>query len=350
MRKSKLSSKGTRRATNDDKLSKLEKAVAVDVAFERKVKKYHHKVPIEERAKTHKEIRKMIGYREDGQDPSVFWQKVLTRKARFQVRTHRGTYVAALAEAMKVYEYVCSLHFSKFIEHVKALCELNGTDPAKKKFSLLRLVLMNVIDYRCQLKRKKFAIDSHDLSRDTLAISWIISKGVRSDGLIAYHRKFGGGVDKWSRLASRKAGSDGSSSAGGLTVGSAKGSVGHVGSMNARAAAGNAGPQTTNPTGGGSQQSVASASPQAGQSKPRATPPARSEILQLLAACYKLEATEDLVVHLRGASQEPGFVLVGAAKVTYSGRLGQRRARARRLERRIRTATALDAQNLRTRV
>lgn len=320
MRRSKQSGRSNLPQSKNVKLEKLEKKIAADSAIGRALKKYHCTASVETRAEMHRLVRKMVGYKEKGHDAAVFWQKVLKRKERFKIRTHRAAYVEALAEAMKVYEYVCSLPFLKFVEHVKALCAHSDADPCKKKFNLLRLVLMYVIDYDCRLGKDRQGVDTHDMSRDAKALTWLISKGIGADGLVAHYRKFGGGVDKWSRLASKNSSVSSSAPPTGKT--SAASNVG------ATATARNASPQHGQPSHNTGAPMV----------KPKS---AAEGLLDQIAAAYDLESGESLILHLRGTVKS-GVVLLYSTKVKHVGPLGIRRVRAERLGRRIRKLTARD--------
>jgi type I site-specific restriction-modification system R (restriction) subunit len=130
--------------------------------------------------------------------PMAFWKAVAGRAEKFSIRKHKREYVIALQTALAAIEVLSAAELNIEI-HVNAISEISGVPTSSKQFDIFKLVLSLMFDYRVKNGSEK--LDSHDLSRDAAALRYVISQGVRSHNLLA----FPGGVDKWSRLASKNA-------------------------------------------------------------------------------------------------------------------------------------------------
>lgn len=133
--------------------------------------------------------------------PPAFWSHIQGNEGKFAVRRANEAYLKALQVAYAIFEYVCCTG-PNFFTHVMAICERLKIRPTSSRFDLLKAILELVIDYSEVLDDKP-SVDRSSISRDAIAIRYLMQQGVRSYAVMKYQAQYGGGVDKWSRLASK---------------------------------------------------------------------------------------------------------------------------------------------------
>jgi hypothetical protein len=134
--------------------------------------------------------------------PAALWNELLERDHRISVRKADAQYLKALTFVYAVYEVVANSNLTE--QHLSMIYEKAGVKPSCRT-DILQLIARLLIDYddgtTAQRKRSRGAV-----SRDVKAIRWLISQGIHPRDVLTYHAEHGGGVDKWSRLASKNVG------------------------------------------------------------------------------------------------------------------------------------------------
>jgi len=138
--------------------------------------------------------------------PAAFWKTIADSDNRALVRHANKKYLDAIVFAYAVYVWVVGSEPWKCELHINMISEKAGKS-ITPKFDLLRTILQLVIDYddndseQHKLNRKYW-------SRDAQAIRWLISNNIPPHNVKSYQKDHGGGVDEWSRLASKTATAD----------------------------------------------------------------------------------------------------------------------------------------------
>jgi hypothetical protein len=141
--------------------------------------------------------------REIPTDAVHFWKLVRSSPARFSLAKHRKTYLRAVVAALAILEDI-SQDVSRFQQHLNVMGELTHHRPTSPYAVPVRMVLQLAIDYRCGDNADGVIRQDHRrLSRDALALQWLIQQNVSACEVIAYQKKHGGGLDRWSRLANK---------------------------------------------------------------------------------------------------------------------------------------------------
>jgi hypothetical protein len=134
--------------------------------------------------------------------PPAILKAVLRSNNRHRVIKGSKKYLEAVIYAFALYDIIVSSDEHDMGMYIGLISEHTNI-PLTPCFHLLRAVLRLAIDYE---EAKEPKSDNHGKwSRDAQAIEWLLSQGIRPDGVRNYQKKYGGGVDKWSRLAAKPA-------------------------------------------------------------------------------------------------------------------------------------------------
>ena len=127
----------------------------------------------------------------------TFCDAIGTSTQRASVRHANKRYLKAFIYGLAVFEWITG---SGNLEEYDAIIR-EKLGLGTRSYDLLTAVFSLAIDYIDGEEE-----DRHALSRDVQAARWLISQGIRSFAVKAYQKlPGGGGVDKWSRLASKTA-------------------------------------------------------------------------------------------------------------------------------------------------
>ena len=185
------------------KVRSLEQQEITEAAIESIADTYAFKWAKEDRTKSWSLFKHF--FKKKPRFAGTFWDDIRERKDRFSVRNANAHYTKAIIETMAVYEYVCSLGRDDFKDYIESALRKLGMDTPPQNLDLLKVVLQLVIDYRDTVDGVP-AIDAHALSRDAVAIRWLMDvRKLKSFQVAKLQKREGGGVDRWSREASKTA-------------------------------------------------------------------------------------------------------------------------------------------------
>lgn len=133
--------------------------------------------------------------------PASLIKRILESDNRQQVITASRRYLKAIIYAYAIYLFIVSRDKFALDVYARNVSEKTGI-PLNLKFDLLVAVCQLAIDYE---RGKKGTDHRRKWSRDAHAIRWLIKEGIQPHQVLEYQKQHGGGVDKWSRLASEEA-------------------------------------------------------------------------------------------------------------------------------------------------
>ncbi len=136
-------------------------------------------------------------------DAVHFWKLVKNSPARFSLGNHRRVYLKAVVAAYAILEHIAK-HQTSFTQHINIMGELTSNRPTSRHAVPVKMALQLVIDYsHSDNDDDKPRTDYKRLSRDALAVQWLIGEEIPACDVIAHQKRHGGGLDRWSRCANK---------------------------------------------------------------------------------------------------------------------------------------------------